>query len=365
LQTSVVAGSVEGDQPAVRAQYVDDAAATFVAEGAAIPEADPDLAEVVVHTGKVSQLIRLSREQFGQPNASTLLGESVRRAVTKVANAAYISQVHLGSNTQTVTVTVTGSPSGGTFTLSGNGATTGTIAYDAASATVQTAVRTLGGGFAAADRHRIGWWAVHGHCRCCRRHARPERRGSHWRDEPRRHGHTDRIGRHASARPHAGRQHRRRLLTDRHGYRSRCACHLQASIAANDGIPTHILLSPLAWASLRKFKDEASSARRLLGAGTENAIPSLPVIVSNAVPSGTGLMLDKTAIISAVGQVMVSQSEHIYFNSDSIGLRCTWRFGQNVVHPERLGSSASLRLRSRPRTVASASGSPSEHSESR
>lgn len=48
------------------------------------------------------------------------------------------------------TVTVTGSPTGGTFTLTGNGATTGTIAYNAASSTVQTAVRTLGGDFSAA-----------------------------------------------------------------------------------------------------------------------------------------------------------------------------------------------------------------------
>ena len=48
------------------------------------------------------------------------------------------------------TVTITGSPTGGTFTLTGNGATTGTIAFNAASSTVQTAVRTLGGDFSAA-----------------------------------------------------------------------------------------------------------------------------------------------------------------------------------------------------------------------
>ena len=42
LQTSSVAGVVEGDAPVVRCQYVDDAAAGFVNEGAAISEADPD-----------------------------------------------------------------------------------------------------------------------------------------------------------------------------------------------------------------------------------------------------------------------------------------------------------------------------------
>lgn len=48
-------------------------------------------------------------------------------------------------------VTVTGSPTGGTFTLTGNGNETAAIAYNAAAATtVQTAVRALGGPFEAA-----------------------------------------------------------------------------------------------------------------------------------------------------------------------------------------------------------------------
>ncbi len=48
-------------------------------------------------------------------------------------------------------------------------------------------------------------------------------------------------------------------------------------------------------------------------------------------------IVDRTAIVSAVGPVEVSQSEHVYFASDSIALRCTWRFGANAVHPNRLG----------------------------
>jgi hypothetical protein len=45
-------------------------------------------------------------------------------------------------------VTITGDPTGGTFTLSGNSNTTGGIAYNAGAAAVQTAVRGLGGPFA-------------------------------------------------------------------------------------------------------------------------------------------------------------------------------------------------------------------------
>jgi predicted phage gp36 major capsid-like protein len=49
-----------------------------------------------------------------------------------------------GANTSEVqTVTVNGTPTGGTFTLTYRGATTGTIAYNAAAATVQTALQGL------------------------------------------------------------------------------------------------------------------------------------------------------------------------------------------------------------------------------
>lgn len=57
-------------------------------------------------------------------------------------------------------VSLTGSPTGGTFTLTGNNAETGTIAYNANAATVQTAVRTLGGPFAAATVTGTGPWTV-------------------------------------------------------------------------------------------------------------------------------------------------------------------------------------------------------------
>ena len=39
LQCSTVLGHIEGDEPLLRVAYVDDAAADFVAEGNAIPEA--------------------------------------------------------------------------------------------------------------------------------------------------------------------------------------------------------------------------------------------------------------------------------------------------------------------------------------
>jgi hypothetical protein len=63
----------------------------------------------------------------------------------------------------------------------------------------------------------------------------------------------------------------------------------------------------------------------------------LPVLVTPVLTGGTGMVVDKSAIVSAVGQVMVAQSKHAYFSSESIALRCTWRFSQNIVRPERIG----------------------------
>lgn len=243
LSTSTVAGNIEGDAPAVRAMYVDDAAATFVAEGAVIPEADPDLAEALVYTGKVSQLIRLSREQWLQPNAQTLLADSVRRAVTRAGDLAYLAQV--APTAPAVT------PPAGLLNVAG----------------------ITPGGEVAANLDGL--------------------------------------------------------------------IDLLATLAGAGGNPTDIVVDPVAWASMRKLKTATGSAQTLLGAGVTDALPmllGLPVRVTNALPAGTGMVLDKNAVVSAVGPVQVATSADAYFASDSIGLRCTWRFGATVVHPDRVGT---------------------------
>lgn len=242
MQTSTIAGSVEGDAVAVRVPFVTDAAAGFTAEGADIPEANPNLAEVVVHTGKISQLVRLSREQFYQPNAATLLSTSVERAVVKAADVAYLTQV------APVAPAVT--PPAGLLNITG----------------------IVDGGAVAADLD---------------------------------------------------------ALVD-----------LIATLETNGATPSHIILSPTAWGSLRKFKTATGSAQSLLGAGTQDAqrvLLDLPVLVSSAMTSGSGMVIDSGAIAAAVGAVNVAQSEHQYFASDSIAVRCTFRFGANLVHPDRVG----------------------------
>lgn len=243
MKASTIAGHILGDEPVLRVAYIDDDAAEFVAEAEEIDEADPTLAEVTVSTGKVAQLIRVSYEQYSQTNAATMLSDSVRRAVIKRADQAFLNQA--------APVSPAVSPAAGLLNIAG-----------------VTAGDPVAGDLDA--------------------------------------------------------------LID-----------LVAEISSAGGNPTNILLSPTAWASLRKFKTGTGSAQNLLGAGTVDAATSLlgiPVSVTNAMPAGSGLVLDKAAVVSAVGDVRVASSTDVYFSSDSIGLRATFRFGQSVVHPERIGS---------------------------
>ena len=89
---SVVAGSIEGDAPSVRVAYVNDDVATFVAEASEIPEAEPELAQCVVFTGKISLLVRVSREQYYQDGTADQLAASVSRALIRKADEAFLTQ---------------------------------------------------------------------------------------------------------------------------------------------------------------------------------------------------------------------------------------------------------------------------------
>lgn len=242
LQTSTVAGSVEGDAVAVHCLYVDDADAGFVPEGQAISEATPNLAQCTVFTGKIAQLVRLSREQYNQINTSEQVSVSVSRAVTRAANRAYIAQA------APVGPAVT--PPAGLIHIGG----------------------LVDCGSVAGDLDAL----------------------------------VDGL----------------------------------AVLASNYSVPTHILAAPDAWAALQKLKTGATDNTSLLGAGTAEAqrfLLNLPVLVDPAVPSGTGIVVDRTAIVSAVGSVNVAVSDQAAFSSDSVMIRCTWRFGANIVRPERVG----------------------------
>ena len=93
IQATTKAGEVEGDDVFVRVPMINlDADTGFVPEGNDIPEADPDLSELVIATGKVAVLVRISREQLVQPAASEVVSNEIRRSVLKKVDWALLQQ---------------------------------------------------------------------------------------------------------------------------------------------------------------------------------------------------------------------------------------------------------------------------------
>lgn len=93
IQATTQAGTVEGDEPAVRVPAINlDDSVGFVAEGANIPEAEPDLAELVILTGKIAELIKVSREQLAQPSALDVITNEIKRSLVAKADWALLQQ---------------------------------------------------------------------------------------------------------------------------------------------------------------------------------------------------------------------------------------------------------------------------------
>ena len=61
-------------------------------EGQPIPESDQELDELAIHTGKIAQLIKVSREQLSQPDALTAILNGQRRDLTAKADRAFLQQ---------------------------------------------------------------------------------------------------------------------------------------------------------------------------------------------------------------------------------------------------------------------------------
>lgn len=242
LTHSTVGGVIEGDKPALRVAYISDDEAQFTAEGSAIPEGDPGLDEVLVYTAKLTQLVRLSQEQYRQAGTANELSVSVQRALTKKANQAFL--------TQPAPVAPEVAPPAGILNV-------------------------------------------------------------------------------------AGIEEGDPLTTNLDPL-----IDLVAGLESNGGTPTGILLDPLAWAALRKIKTGTGHETALLGAGTHDSVKmllDLPVTVTSALAANTGAVIDASAIASAVGPVNVAADESVYFTSDSVALRATWRIGWNIVRPNRIG----------------------------
>lgn len=239
LQTSTVAGSIEGDTPSVRVAFVTDSEnATYVNEAVEINDEAPVLDEVVLHAKRISRLVTLSTQQYRQTETAIQISESVARDIVQKADNAYLGDASNQPSTGLLNVT-----------------------------------NVVDGGEV-----------------------------------------TDNLD----------------ALVD-----------LVATLENNGARPSHIIVDPLTWASLRKLKYGGDGVNAsLLGAGTSDAQPmllSLPVLRSRWLPANTGMVVDRSQIVSAVGPVEVAVSEHAAFTSHAVVMRATWAVGWTVVRPDRLG----------------------------
>ena len=232
---ATIAGSIEGDEPAIRVPYVvEDPTVGFVAEGADIALGNPDLDEILVRTGKIATLVKMSNEAASYGDANTLVADSLARAVMVKGNAALLSNATAPT---------------GLLNIAG----------------------VLDGGTLGTDLDVI----------------------------------SDAI----------------------------------TAVEVNGGTASHITLDPASWGVIRNLKAGTDSNLSLIGSPaeqTERRLFGLPVIVTAQMPSGKVLISDRREIIAAVGAVKLATSEELYFNSDSMARRVTWRIGWNVVRPTRL-----------------------------
>ncbi|MBI2696154.1 phage major capsid protein [Mycobacterium nebraskense] len=190
MQTSAIAGDVDGDAPSVHVPYLVDAGqagtgALIKAEGAALADEEPGLDEVELKTAKITRLATISNEQFMKAPTAGQISASFARDLVRKADALY-----LDANSAPLT---------GLLHVSG--------VVDAPAPV------------------------------------------------------TDSLD----------------VLVD-----------LLAELEVNGAEPTHIILDPLSWAALRKFKTADTFNSTLLGAGTEDAVPrilSLPVLRSRFIPA--------------------------------------------------------------------------------
>ena len=238
LQCTTKGGEVHGDAPMVRVPRIKILNPGFVPEGADIPESDPELGELLIKTGTVAELLKVSRDQLSQESAQALISHEMRRSMIAKADAAFLSQP--------APVAPAEFPPGGLLSYARNaGPLTGNL--DA--------------------------------------------------------------------------------LID--------------AFAMIEGLPggvvTHILAHPSAYATLRHIKRATGSNEALLGAGTqpgEKSLLGVPVLTTNAMPADGVLALDKNYIVSAYTNLDLARSDDYYFNSISVALRASFRFGAGLLEAD-------------------------------
>jgi HK97 family phage major capsid protein len=97
LQTSTIAGDIDGDAPSVHVPFIVDAGqdgtgAVYKAEGAALDDEAPALDEVELKTKKLTRLATISQEQFNKTPTASQIATSFARDLVRKADNAYLAE---------------------------------------------------------------------------------------------------------------------------------------------------------------------------------------------------------------------------------------------------------------------------------
>lgn len=111
-----------------------------------------------------------------------------------------------------------------------------------------------------------------------------------------------------------------------------------ATIATNGGTPTAILAGYDAWAWLLKlaYADGTPQISPDVANSPTPQLYGLPIVLNAQMPANTLIVIDRTQIVSAAGNVVTAVSSERYFEKDSVGLRVTFRFGYGILRPNRI-----------------------------
>jgi len=112
-----------------------------------------------------------------------------------------------------------------------------------------------------------------------------------------------------------------------------------AAIENDGGQATNLLMNPLDWAKLARIPMGTGSNVSLLADahnGAERILGGLPVTVHPSVTVGKAIVIDKSEVVSAYGQLHLDRSDHAFFANDAIAIRATWRIGWAAVRPSRI-----------------------------
>lgn len=105
------------------------------------------------------------------------------------------------------------------------------------------------------------------------------------------------------------------------------------------GQATDIVTDPRTWANLMKLKAGEGSNVPLIGNPgqvNDRSLFNCAVHVSPDVAEGTLLVVDSSAVLTVAGPLETAISGDVYFTSDRVVRRLTWRIGWQVADPNKI-----------------------------